>query len=309
MNRSLQSSMSGSARSVMSTAGSRRGFTLLELTLALGLTIVLMTAVYRAMEIHWQFSVAGQIEVERSQIARALLSKIAADIRSTVYREPDVSAATSSSTTDSTDTSTDSTSSDSDTTVVEYTDPADAFSSNSTGVFGDGQSLVLHISRPMRAKESPSGDPGSGLSQSDLKSVSYFLAGGEASVASMVSGPLSSKQTDDGIEGLSRMSGDRFALIQSTDAGDTPDVASQTELLAPEVNYLSFEYHDGYEWLTEWDSAVERRLPNAIGVTIGFRAPDFPENSFLRRTASESTDTFRIVVPLSAANPFEGVAY
>lgn len=292
-----------------SDAATRGGFTLLELTLALGLTIVLLSAIYRAMEIHWQFSVAGQIEVERSQIARSLLTKMSADIRSTVYRveQPSTSTATTDTGTDDTDDG--STDLDTDTTSTEFTDPADAFSSDATGVFGDNVSLVLHISRPTREKESPSGDLCGALTQGDLKSVSYFLAGGEASLAGVVSDPLSDVETDDGIEGLARMSGDRFALIQSTGVGDTADMASQTELLAPEINFLSFEYHDGYEWLTEWDSTVEGRLPNAIGVTIGFRDPDFPENSFLRRTASESTDTYRIVVPLSAANPFEGVAY
>ena len=285
----------------------RAGFTLLELTLALGLTIVLLTAVYRAMEIHWQFSVAGQIEVERSQIARALLTQISADIRSTVYRTAELSA--SAATTDTgTGTGTDDTA-DTDTAVVEATDPADAFSSEATGVFGDNQSLTLHVSRPTREKELPSGELGGGLTQGDLKSVSYFLAGGEASLASLVSDSLSTVETEDGIDGLARMVGDRFAVIQATSVGDPAEAASHIELLAPEINYLSFEYHDGYEWLTEWDSTVEGRLPNAIGVTVGFRAPNFPENSFLRRTASESTDTFRIVVPLNAANPFEGVAY
>ena len=284
----------------------RSGFTLLELTLALGLTIVLLTAVYRAMEIHWQFSVAGQIEVERSQIARALLSQIAGDIRSTVYHVEETSMSTS--TTDDTGT-TDDTTDTSDTTLADFTDPADAFSTNATGVFGDNQSLTLHISRPTSLKESPSGDLNSSLQQGDLKSVSYFLAGGDSGLASSHSNPLSDVQTDDGIEGLARMSGDRFAVLQAADAGESSDFASQTRLLASEINFLAFDYHDGYEWLTEWDSSVEERLPHAIGVTIGFRDPNFPENSFLRRTASESTDTFRIVVPLSAANPFEGVAY
>ncbi len=288
----------------------RGGFTLLELTLALGLTIVLLTAVYRAMEIHWQFSVAGQIEVERSQIARALLSQIAADIRSTAYRVEQPSTSTASTDTNDTDTSDDSSdTSVADTTASEFTDPADAFSTNATGVFGDNQSLTLHVSRPDSLKESPTGDLADALMQGDLKSVSYFLAGGESGLASSVSNPLSEVETDDGIEGLARMSGDRFAVIQAADVGDSAEVASQVKLLAPEINFLSFDYHDGYEWLTEWDSSTEERLPTAIGVTIGFRDPEFPENSFLRRTASESTDTFRIVVPLSAANPFEGLAY
>ncbi len=299
------------SRSTRSTGRAQRGgFTLLELTLALGLTIVLLTAVYRAMEIHWQFSVAGQIEVERSQIARALLSRIAADIRSTVYRAEEASTTTASSDTSGTGgTSSDTADTTSDTALIEVIDPADAFSMDTTGVFGDNQSLTLHLSRPTAERESPSGELSGSLAMGDLKSVSYFLAGGETSLAGTVGDPLSDVQTEDGVDGLARMSGDRFAVLQAAEVGEAQDFASQIQLLAPEINYLSFEYHDGYEWLTEWDSRVEGRLPNAIGVTIGFRDPDFPEKSFLRRTASESTDTFRLVVPLTAANPFEGVAY
>ncbi len=286
---------------------SRSGFTLLELTLALGLTVVLLTAVYRAMELHWQFSIAGQVEVERSQVARALLTKVAADIRSTVYRVDSGASGTMSDASDDTDV--DDTDIADDTTLMEITDPADAYSSDATGVFGDNVSLVLHISRPTREKESPEGDSTSALTLGDLKSISYFLAGGEASLAGTLSGPLTEVQNEDGIDGLARMSGDRFALMQASSAGDSPEVVSDVELLAPEVNFLSFEYHDGYEWLTEWDSSLEQRLPHAIGVTIGFRPPEYPEGSFLRRPVSESTGTFRIVVPLNAANPFEGLAY
>ena len=65
---------------------SRSAFTLLELMLALGLTIALLTVVYSAMELHWRFSTLGQVEVERAQIARAVLTRMSADIRSVMYR-------------------------------------------------------------------------------------------------------------------------------------------------------------------------------------------------------------------------------
>ena len=67
-----------------------RGFTLVELLLAMALTLTLMTMLYTAMDLHYRFSTMGQIEVERSQIARSLLSQMAADIRSTVYRPEEV---------------------------------------------------------------------------------------------------------------------------------------------------------------------------------------------------------------------------
>ena len=294
----------------------RAAFTLLELMLALGLTATLLTAVYSALELHWRFSTLGQVEVERAQVARAIFTKMSADIRSTMYAPPVdefVPEDTSDSDTDD-DTDTGSSTSDADEflvePIVEVTDPAEAYSGSSIGVFGDAVSVVLHINRPYR----PGANSDEGVlnpeSESNQKSISYFLAGGEGSLATMVAGQFQTEQVyDDGIDGLARMSGDRFTLTLADQQGDMVQLASQTKLLAEEINSLSFEYHDGVEWLTEWDSDVQERVPNAIGVTIGFREPVYPEGSILYHRPSESTDTYRIVVPLVVSSPFEGLVY
>lgn len=288
----------------------RAAFTLLELMLALGLTATLLTAVYSAIELHWRFSTLGQAEVERAQIARAVFTKMSADIRSTMYAPPVDEYVPD----DSSDTSTGSSTSDPDEfpvePIVEVTDPAAAYSGSSIGIFGDSESLVLHINRPYRRDAVTDEQMINSASESNQKSVSYFLAGGEGSLASMVSGQFQTKQEyDDGIDGLARMSGDRFTLTLADQQGDMIQLASQTKLLAEEVNSLSFEYHDGVEWLTEWDSDVQQRVPNAIGITIGFREPSYPEGSILYHEPSESTDTYRIVVPLIVSSPFEGLVY
>jgi len=293
----------------------RNAFTLLELMLALGLTVTLLTVVYSALELHWRFSTLGQVEVERAQIARAVLTKMSADIRSTMYSAPiDEYVEASDSDTGDTDdgAGTDDATSDLifDETLVEVTDPADAYSGSSVGVFGDTVSVVLHIKRPYRQNTASDEQILNPDSQSDQKSVSYFLAGGEGSLASMMSGQFQTTTTyEDGIDGLARMSGDRFSLGLADQQGDMVQLASQTKLLAEEINSLSFEYHDGVEWLTEWDSDVQERVPNAIGITVGFRAPEHAEGSILYHKPSESTDTYRIVVPLIVSSPFEGLIY
>lgn len=294
----------------------RAAFTLLELMLALGLTATLLTAVYSALELHWRFSTLGQVEVERAQIARAIFTKMSADIRSTMYAPPVdefVPEDTSDSDTDD-DTDTGSSPSDADEflvePIVEVTDPAEAYSGSSIGVFGDAVSIVLHINRPYRPRANSDEDVLNPESESNQKSISYFLAGGEGNLASMVAGQFQTEQVyDDGIDGLARMSGDRFTLTLADQQGDMVQLASQTKLLAEEINSLSFEYHDGVEWLTEWDSDVQERVPNAIGITIGFREPNYPEGSILYHQPSESTDTYRIVVPIVVSSPFEGLVY
>lgn len=293
----------------------RAAFTLLELMLALGLTATLLTVVYSSLELHWRFSTLGQVEVERAQIARAILTKISADIRSTMYAPPVDEFVPDDTSED--DTSDDTTTGGSDADeflveepILEVTDPAEAYSGSSIGVFGDAVSIVLHINRPYRPGTNSDEDVLNPESQSNQKSISYFLAGGEGNLASMVAGQFQTeKEYEDGIDGLARMSGDRFTLTLADQQGDMVQLASQTKLLAEEINTLSFEYHDGVEWLTEWDSDVQERVPNAIGVTIGFREPEHPEGSILYHQPSETTDTYRIVVPLVVSSPFEGLVY
>ena len=63
-----------------------RAFTLMEILLALGLGMVLLAAAWKGVELHWRFTTAGQLDMERCQLARTLLQKMALDIRSVVYR-------------------------------------------------------------------------------------------------------------------------------------------------------------------------------------------------------------------------------
>ena len=295
-------------------ASRRAAFTLLELMLSLALTATLLTVVYSALELHWRFSTLGHVEVERAQIARAILTKMSADIRSTMYAPPVDEYVPDDTSEDNTTDNTGTSGSEADEflvePMVEVTDPAEAYSGSSIGVFGDAVSLVLHINRPYRANATSEEEMLNPESQSNQKSVSYFLAGGEGSLATMVAGQFQTEQDyDDGIDGLARMSGDRFTLTLADQQGDMIQLASQTKLLDEEINSLSFEYHDGVEWLTEWDSDVQGRVPNAIGITIGFREPDHPEGSILYHQPSESTDTYRLVVPLVVSSPFEGLVF
>ena len=62
----------------------RRGYTLLEVMLVLLITMVLVTAVGAALNIYLRSVEAGRAEVEQAQLARALLRRIADDLRSAV---------------------------------------------------------------------------------------------------------------------------------------------------------------------------------------------------------------------------------
>lgn len=71
----------------------RRGFTLFEVVVALALSVLLLAGIYAGMDLYWRFSTTGQEEVERAQIARAVLRQIETDLRSVVYQSPEMTAA------------------------------------------------------------------------------------------------------------------------------------------------------------------------------------------------------------------------
>ena len=66
----------------------RRAFTLLEVLLALGLTVIVMALVGTALNSTLRLIEAGRVRTERDQLARAILSKIADDVCAAVRYEP-----------------------------------------------------------------------------------------------------------------------------------------------------------------------------------------------------------------------------
>lgn len=307
----------------------RAGFTLLELLLALGLTVTLLTAVYAALELHWRSSTLGQVEAERAQIARALLTRMSSDIRSVVYRAPAAgtsssssSDSTDSSTTDSsgsdsasteTTTSTDNGGSDDTSTLLPgFDDPADAYAADTTGLYGDSRTLVLHVLRPERpGRTLPDGSVTTSTG-ADRRTVAWFVADGQGVLQQLATVllPASSTRANQSLsslsnQGLVRLSGDRLTLNQAEQQAELAAAMSQAEALAQEIESVSFEYHDGAEWVTDWDSEVAGGLPYAIGLTITFRPPEYPAGSIFARQPSASTDTYRMVVPLLTTEPFK----
>ena len=60
----------------------RRGFTLLEVILAMGLSFFLMAALYQAIHLQSRFAEVAQSEIRRPLLARTLLHRLAEEIRS-----------------------------------------------------------------------------------------------------------------------------------------------------------------------------------------------------------------------------------
>lgn len=307
------------------TALRQFGYTLLEIVLALGLSSLLLAALYTALQMHWSSSTLGQVEMERSQVARALFRRIETDLRSVVFRESALTSSaddgsTSSSTSSSsssttsgttgsgTSTSNSATTSGTSTSSSSSTDSStttDNYSTQKTGLYGDSATIVAHVSLPGRAENLGATSGSSATSSyvsSDLQSVAYFLLGSGSTLAQQISGSLNSplgKQAT----GLARLQGDRMAMQTADESGDLSSMASNVKVLAPEVASIQFEYFDGVSWTTSWDTATSNSIPNAIRVTIEFLPPP-TIGGWYARPVSASTDRFQHTIALPLAQPY-----
>ncbi len=324
-----------------SAAVSRRGFTLLELVLALGLASLLLAALYTALQMHWSSSALGHVEMERSQVARALFRRIETDIRSVVFRDGALTSsadtgsssssggASSGSTGTSGNTGSSGSTSDgsggtsgtsgasgsttggssSGTTGGSSgtTTTTENYSTQKSGLYGDSQSLILHVSLPSRAASlgAASGaaatEDAAGYVGSDMQSIAYFLAGSSSMMAQQLSSSLTSPLGQS--TGLARLQGDRMAMQAADESGDLTSMAAGAKLLAPEVASVQFEYFDGVSWTTSWDSGTSNSIPNAIRITIDF-SPPVSTGGWYARPVSKSTDRFQHTVSLPLAQPY-----
>lgn len=243
---------------------SSAGFTLFEVILAIGLTTILLAAIYSALDLYWKYTTIGQQQVERAQIARAVFQKITHDLHSVTFIQNTAEEEEASSS-DSEETS--------DVVEIQVTNPDDAYTSGNIGVYGDAQSLVLHTSRPARQAMFVSQSASSTGLQSDLLSISYFLAvSGSEGLAGAVGDRLGDTNGQgNATQGLARLEGDRLSMTSADESGDLEQLAAQSELLAPEIGSLQFQYFDGTDWLEVWDSVEYGTVPQAVKVTIGFR--------------------------------------
>lgn len=296
------------------------GFTLLELILSLGLSSLLLAAVYTALQLHWSSSALGHVEMERSQVARALFRRMETDLRSVVFRDTALSSSTddgSSSSSSGTSSSSTGTSGASGSTgsggsstsgttgsssntgdsSTGTTTTTDVYSTQKSGLFGDSESVLVHLSLPSRATTLAANGGAASSSGSDLQSVAYFLAGSGSGLASQFSGSGSQAR------GLSRLQGDRMAMQAADESGSLSSMAANVQLLAPEVASILFEYFDGVTWSTSWDSGTSNSIPNAIRITIDFHPPA-NTHGWYSRPVSKSTDRFQHTVALPLAQPY-----
>lgn len=316
--------------------------TLLELILALGLSVVVLGAVTSAIHLFLRSLDGRRAEVEETQIARAVLRMIADDLRSAVQQEPlDFGSAGKGASQIAANTADSAAGAISDATggAVNAEDVAAAAGDSSggaggetteganqnieesttppatPGLFGNQYELQVDVSRLPRLDElyirqlSADGQSVTDL-PSDIKTVAYYVRVQEADVGTGFSAAAAGSALGREMRkpGLVRRQLDRAVTAYASQNGRSTDIARREQLVAPEIVGVEFRYFDGSQWLTEWDSVVQCGLPRAIEIVVALQ----PGGEQFANAASGPGGSgsgavepllFRQVVRLPAARP------
>ena len=293
------------------------GFTLLEVLLAVSLSLLLLVTVYAALKMHLTFAQRGPEQVLRAQKARGILKQIAHDVRAVIPSAPKADT-TSSAATGSTGTTTGSTtgsgsqapsttgSSSTDTTGTSGTSSSSSIPADSDayraayGVLGGTDWLMLYIAGydPNLDDTERAASSGSIAQTSNVVRVTYALA-------------LLNTQADK--KGRTQ----RMALTRSEVAsigaeradmsGDDSDFKATTQYLCDDVAQVQFQYWDDLSgtWLDSWGVDIPMAPPRAIKVFISLLKPDEYVESQLGLSGNESTwqPNYQMVIPISTWVP------
>lgn len=323
----------------------RSGYTLLELLLALALTVLVSGLIGMLLQIYYKSSELSQSEVRQAQIARNILRMISDDLRSVVrYQEFDdstLSSVLSSSAGGAGDASSGGaptggssgasapgspsagppsagppssgppssgsmgssggtsgsgsagsmSSSGSSGSANEPANTSDLAASTAPpptpGLYGNQFELMIDVSRLPRPdqyymQQTSTLDTQMPDVPSDIKSVLYYVqpSGNSMGIQDpLQSGSLtgipveaSSAEAIKAGGGLVRRQLDRAVTQWANDQGQSDRLMRTGELLAPEVVSLEFNYFDGVQWLTQWDSS-QQNLPMVVKIQVGMQDP------------------------------------
>jgi hypothetical protein len=284
-------------------------FTLIEVLLTLGLSCLLMIVVGLAIDLHLRLLRTGRAEVEQAQLARAILHRISQDLHNAVQYNLSAPNSLGSSSSSNGNGGGGGGGGGGGQNNSNTANLANATSLPPVpGIYGNANELQIDVSRlprldQMQAILSPDTTTTTALTQdvmSDVKTVLYFLAGSSSGGGSTASG-----------DGLYRREMDRaVASFATTQGGQAMEDTSNQEPLAAEVVDIEFQYYDGNEWVSEWDSTENNGLPMAVEISLTITKPQHSEG--LRgmsgggssNSAKESdAHTYTLMVSLPVAQP------
>ena len=278
------------------TASTSRGFTLLEVILAAGLTAVILLIIASGIDVQWRAFEASRAHVEHAQLARVLTRRIADDLCGLLppgTETPTVSSSQSDA---------DETSESLDEDEEDEIDPGDPAA---PGLHGELDSLRVDVVRTACRVGSLSSTDSAPQTMHAVKTITYYVVSPEDE------GQAVDTDSEQPVGGLVRRELPRSAAAWSARSGQLDYQDDSARPLVPEVKAVEFRYHDGEEWLDSWESSVTGALPKAIEVRLFF-APRQRRDAFSQGSddiAFEAVDRpdveYRLVVPIlvQAASP------
>jgi hypothetical protein len=306
-----------------------RAFTLVEVILAVALSLVLVLAIASAVDLYRRMTTAAQDDLSEMRLVRAVFNRFENDIRSVVPPQPigstGTTAASSTSPSSPTTPSSGGSSSSTSSTSSNQTDPFQYVYSRSVfGLYGDGASLVLDTLTPHRMPVmmqapsgtqtgSPSSTPSSGQSNTDpsnlvglhgdMKVISYFVLG-EGTSSILPTGAGAGQLTPEGkpmTSGLARLEGDRTSIGYAMETSSTSSMSAR--IIAPEVQSIAFRYFDGTNWVQSWSGATAQALPTAVEIVIAVNGATDPYGARTQADRDQPPRTYRHVVAITSTAP------
>jgi len=258
------------------SARRRPGFTLLEVMLASALAVVLMAALYVALDIQLRLAVSGRDQIEQATLERAITQRFETDLVNVLGPvAPSVSVTAGATTTTAT----------APTVTEEGEIITDAASTTDTipfqaGVVGDAGTLTIYVSRSSKTAEG----------QADIRRITYWMT--ERGLARQEIPYVTSEQVANNVD----------PVIED-------DKEAEDYVIAEEVTGAVFEYWDGGAWAESWDGSElgadeksPKGPPSAVRVRLTVTAPGRTDPKEIRHviairaaagpaTADEATTT------------------
>ncbi len=245
----------------------RGGFTLLEVLLASALAVILMAALYVALEVQLQLANAGRESIEQATVTRALVLRFENDLAGCIG--PGAPAVTGASTTATTGTG----EADPAAAMAEPTDTI-SFQGGTIGeADGDNGRLTLYVSKVAGLGAAADSSTGA-ANPADVHRVTYWMTA----------------------KGLARQS-IPWVTSERVQLSTEPYIEEGREAndysIAEEVTQLKFSYWDGSQWTETWDGRQQNSAgtgitgpPMAIRVHFWMNVPGQDQPKEFRHTIS-----------------------
>jgi prepilin-type N-terminal cleavage/methylation domain-containing protein len=299
------------------TLSAGRGFTLVEVILAMALTAIVLLIVATGISVQLRAFDTSRARVERAQLARVLLHGIADDLRGLLPpgdgggQKATTSASADAESSKSQDDASDLAASlfsgqSEDETAEETEDELDADTveaeagASTPGVYGGLDWLRIDLTQAVRrvAASSEASEPTTeSLSQSprQLETIIYYVVPHQEDGASATSTELQRPSGGLVRRQLAQPAATRAAelgLLNCEDPSLTP--------LAPEVRAIEFRYHDGDDWVESWDMQTSGGLPAAIEIRLFLSPIPRRDTSLIAAAAEEQPEVqYRLIVSIT----------